>query len=359
MNQIKRPSLVIDELKVRRNIQRMVSKADSNGIDFRPHFKTHHSKNVGDWYREAGVNKITVSSVTMAQYFVDQGWQDVTIAFPYNPLEWREINELSNKIRLNILVESKESLNHAIKHITGTAGYFIKLDVGTHRTGIELSQIDLLKALIDQSSTRIVFKGLLSHAGHTYRARGEDEIKQIYTESIGIIQEFLNAIDQEVYVSFGDTPSCSVIGEFDSFVRELRCGNFAYYDLMQAQIGSCSEEEIGVSVACPVVAKHPSRNEVVIYGGAVHFSKESLEDSGGKFFGKAVSYNGSTWEIIPEMRLTRISQEHGILHCPDNWVKKLQIGDIVGVLPIHSCLTAQLLRDQFTLEGAIIERMTI
>ena len=47
----------------------MARKAKDNGLIFRPHFKTHQSIEIGEWFRESGVNKITVSSLTMANYF--------------------------------------------------------------------------------------------------------------------------------------------------------------------------------------------------------------------------------------------------------------------------------------------------
>ena len=31
-------------------------------------------------------------------------------------------------------------------------------------------------------------------------------------------------------------------------------------------------------IACPVVALHPERKEVIIYGGAVHLSKDNYTD---------------------------------------------------------------------------------
>ena len=57
---------------------------------------------------------------------------------------------------------------------------------------------------------------------------------------------------------------------------EIRPGNFAYYDVMQYHIGSCNMDNIAVAVACPVVAVHPQKNELVIYGGAIHLSKEFI-----------------------------------------------------------------------------------
>ena len=99
------PTLLIDEARVRRNIGRIVAKGAATNTELIPHFKTHQSISIGDWFKEFGVNSITVSSVSMAKYFADHFWNDITIAFPVNLLEIENIKELSGKVKLNLLVD--------------------------------------------------------------------------------------------------------------------------------------------------------------------------------------------------------------------------------------------------------------
>src|SRR5690606_14524169 len=98
----------LDKEVVLRNIERMAKKAAEHRLRFRPHFKTHQSAEVGEWFRAFGVEAITVSSVRMAEYFAVSGWNDITIAFSVNVLELFNINRLAANIRLNVLVENKE-----------------------------------------------------------------------------------------------------------------------------------------------------------------------------------------------------------------------------------------------------------
>jgi D-serine deaminase-like pyridoxal phosphate-dependent protein len=58
---------------------------------------------------------------------------------------------------------------------------------------------------------------------------------------------------------------------------ELRPGNFVCYDVTQVQIGSCDFNQIAVVLACPIVSIHKERGEMIIYGGSVHLSKDSLK----------------------------------------------------------------------------------
>ena len=72
-----------------------------------------------------------------------------------------------------------------------------------------------------------------------------------------------------------------MVGQFGP-VDELRPGNFVFYDLMQEEIGACTLDDIAVAMACPVVAVHPDRMQWIIYGGAIHFSKDFLTLEGGR-----------------------------------------------------------------------------
>jgi D-serine deaminase-like pyridoxal phosphate-dependent protein len=68
--------------------------AQKHSLAFRPHFKTHQSLELGNWFKDYGVTQITVSSLEMAEYFATQ-WNDITVAFPVNVLEINRINSLA------------------------------------------------------------------------------------------------------------------------------------------------------------------------------------------------------------------------------------------------------------------------
>ena len=350
---IVKPTLIVNRERVKNNIRRMAEKAKRNKVVFRPHFKTHQSALVGEWFRECGVEAITVSSVTMAGYFAGHGWKDITIAFPLNMREIDGINDLAGSIRLNLLLESVEAALFLKKNLHHQAGIWIKVDVGTHRTGIDWQNFAEIVTLAKEihSSPNLSLKGILTHAGHTYRAGSKEKIINIYNETLRRMKEvqshLMAEIKQHIAISVGDTPACSLvedIGEID----EIRPGNFVYYDVMQLKIGSCKEEDIAATVACPVVALHPRRNEIVVYGGAVHLSKEMLvEKNGRKHFGLIALASKEGWsKFLADTYVASISQEHGVIRTVPGVINKIRYGDLLMILPVHSCLTADLLRDQ-------------
>ena len=361
--EITKPTLLLDKDIALRNIDKMVRKANDLHLNFRPHFKTHQSAEIGKWFKEAGVKAITVSSVTMANYFADQGWDDITIAFSVNIPEIPEINELASLINLNVLIENEEGLEALQEQITWHTGVFIKIDTGYNRTGIEANQVQLIDQLLEmiQKSPLLQFKGFLSHTGHTYQANSTHDIFSRHFNAL-LKMKALKARYQnewpELMVSLGDTPSCTLCDNFDG-VDEIRPGNFVFYDLMQFKLGVCKLSDIAVRMVCPVVAVHPSRNEVVIYGGAIHFAKDSIINIDGKpLFGRIiVSENDEKILLDERSYLHSLSQEHGILKIsPRDW-NYFKPGKLIEIIPVHSCLTANLMKEYLTTEGEVIKMM--
>ncbi len=357
MAEITYPTFVIDKDICLQNIERMVEKAKRYKVRFRPHFKTHQSAKIGEWFKMYGVDAITVSSVKMAGYFAAHNWDDITIAFPVNIYEISEINRLAANIKLNILVENKESAELLAKRIDNPTGVFIEIDTGHNRTGILPAKTGIIDQIIDilTANKKITFKGFLTHSGHTYRARSTNEIFSRHFDALLKMQSLKRKYKTKfsnIEISIGDTPSATLCTNFNG-IDEIRPGNFVFYDLMMQNLGVCSFKDIAVKVVCPVIGKHISRNEVVIYGGAVHLSKDSIININGKpMFGRIIiQKNGEKILLDPLNYVATLSQEHGILKVEQKQFKNFHVGDMVEIIPVHSCLTANLAKKYLTTDG--------
>ena len=353
---ITKPTLVVNKDKVLRNIKRMKEKVENSPgrIRFRPHFKTHQSTKIGQWFRELGITAIAVSSVDMALFFAQAHWQDITLAVLVNPLQIEAINQLIKtfEVDLNLVVDSCDRVIFLNKKLKYPVKLWIKIDTGYHRTGIQWDQKEEVLRIVREikRSPRLHFRGLLTHSGHSYRAGSTQEIKDIYSDTVSKMGALRGYLAESgifnVEISMGDTPTCSVVEEFYG-VDEIRCGNFVFCDLMQFYLGSCKEEDIAAAAACPVLARYPQRNEIVIYGGAIHLSKESLTGTNRPTHFGLVALPGSTYwnwgPIIADTFVASLSQEHGIIKTTPALLNQIDTGDIVMILPVHSCLTANLL----------------
>jgi D-serine deaminase-like pyridoxal phosphate-dependent protein len=343
------PTLLINTSQCVQNIRTIHKKAVKGTLIFRPHFKTHQSEVIGRLFKQEGITCITVSSLRMADEFARKGWTDIAVAFPVNILEIDLINELAGKILLSLILESNEVAVHLNQHLKHKVQVYIKVDTGYHRTGISATDDNAIESLVHElsHSSKLNFIGFLAHAGHSYKAHGSEELESIYNNTLLPLQKlkfkYLDTFPNLI-ISIGDTPTCSIATSFEG-ADEIRPGNFVYYDATQLFIGSCQLNQIAAFMACPVVAKHRERNELVVYGGAVHFSKDLLiHPVYGICYGLLAEWTDHGLKLIEGCFVKSLSQEHGILSVTTNYLDNKKPGDIVYIIPVHSCLTAHLMK---------------
>lgn len=357
------PVLTLDKDVCLKNIERMALKAKKHNLLFRPHFKTHQSIKVGEWFKLFNVHSITVSSVRMAEFFAANGWNDITIAISLNILEIENINRLAHSIKLNILVENKEAIHAINKKITSNLGVFIKIDTGFNRSGILSGKIGLIDSMLEllKENKNLQFKGFLTHSGHTYQAKSPYDIHSIHFDAILKMKSLKQRYKTKypnLIISIGDTPSCSICNNFDQ-IDEIRPGNFVFYDLMQLKLGTCDFDDIALKLICPVLSVHKSRNEVIIYGGAIHLSKDYVINIDGKsMYGRISVFNNEEKILLDEKNyVSKLTQELSILKIAPKNLQYFIPGTLVEIIPVHSCLTANLNGYYLTNENESIPMM--
>lgn len=354
---ITKPTIIIDEKKVRQNIEKMSRKAQKGGCRLRPHCKSLQSADIASILKEYGITSITVSSVDMAAYFASHGWKDITVAVPLNIRQIDEINRLAGKISLGVVVESVSSARFLAGNSRSPLNVWIEIDSGENRTGVHwknTAETETIAEIIREAKT-LSLSGLLTHAGQSYEQASVTSIQKVHQDSITRMNTVRDHMSLRGFtglkISTGDTPTCSIMNDF-SRVDEIRPGNFVIYDLIQVSLGACTEEDIAVTLACPVISKHPERNELVIYGGGAHFAKDFLLRDGTPYFGLVTLPTKTGWSAsIKNAWLDKLSQVHGTVKAEKDFIEKINIGDILTILPIHSCLTTNLHQTFLTVEG--------
>ncbi len=344
------PIIILDSERCKRNIHRMAERAKNANCVFRPHFKTHQSKTIGRWFRDAGVRGITVSSVSMANYFVEDGWDDITIAFPFFTQQLDGLKKLENQTKLRLFVNSVDDLELLSDELKNPFRFFIEIDPSAGRSGIHFQNTDHISNLIESSTKldKCTFHGFYIHDGRTYTARSTKEIQEKINPTLDILVD-LESKFPDAIISMGDTPSASTSDRLRE-LDEMTPGNFVFYDYMQVQIGSCSLDDVALFTVLPIAQKIQASDRTILHGGAVHLSKEFLHASDGKNFGPLINYSSGSDISRSDLFVSAISQEHGTVQgipSEDNRV---------WVCPIHSCLTANLYSQYFTVDGDAIEK---
>jgi D-serine deaminase-like pyridoxal phosphate-dependent protein len=122
-----------------------------------------------------------------------------------------------------------------------------------------------------------------------------------------------------VVVSAGGTPTAHRVAQMEG-ITEIRPGAYALSDRDQVALGWGTLEDCALSVLTTVVSR-PTATRAVI-------------DAGTKTLSSDGSFQDGAWGVVvgrPELRLVRLTEEHGILQVPD--ASDLPIGTHLRVIP--------------------------
>lgn len=357
MKALDRPIAVVDTQRCKDNIKRMYKIAVDAGCQFRPHFKTHQSIVIGTWFKDVGVTAITVSTPEMGLYFAEDGWKDITIGFPFYSGQIDALKQLQNQSRVKLFINQVSTFEFLEENLDKPLDMYIEIDAGYGRSGIYYQDTDKIDELIKsaQNSTKINFYGFYIHDGGTYKKKGIDEVKEVVEEDFEALKT-LKSRYENANLCFGDTPSCAMLNDFDE-LDELSPGNLVFYDLMQTEIGSNSLDQVGLLVKVPIAQILMDKDQIIIHGGAVHFSKDSIQKDGEITFGQPVYYDeNNTLKEFYGSRISSLSQEHGVVSGYHQLKDYIDKNGYLLICPVHSCLTANLFDHYTTTDGKLISK---
>jgi D-serine deaminase-like pyridoxal phosphate-dependent protein len=315
----------------------MVTRAGRHDLELRPHGKTHRSREVGDWMRESGIRETAVTSLRMAREFAAWGWDRITIAMPLNPQEIPELaalaRSLESTLHLTVLLVDPAVAVGLSEQCGVPLSYYVELDLGYGRSGIDYRDRKAVEEII-ASAGKHHWRGYYAHSGHTYEAVGEAAIRKTHQAVLERMDEVHTRSGMTRAFAYGDTPSCSTQEDFRG-IHSIGPGNFVYYDLTQAAIGSCTVGDIAICLAAPVV-QVKARGEVVLHAGWAQLGKDRLADG---TYGRVVPLNRhGQWTGDRTIgKVSKLSQEHGSAILDGASAAEISVGDVVGILPVHAC----------------------
>ena len=136
--------------------------------------------------------------------------------------------------------------------------------------------------------------GLLTHAGHGYRASDPDELRTIATREVLDMTDTAERCEREGLpireISVGSTPTARIAAAVPG-VTEIRPGTYVFNDVQQLRLGIATEETCAARVLATVVAR-PTAERFLIDGGTKSFSSDGGD--GPPFPGGASSPAGPT-----------------------------------------------------------------
>lgn len=329
------PQLVIDWDVMQRNITDMQKVADDAGVKLRPHTKTHKTPLISHLQLQAGSRGITVAKLGEAEVMQAGGVDDILVAFPLQGAPKLErLLHLAQRSNVFVSLDSRkvaQDISDAA-HPRGTKiGVYVEVDVGLGRVGAAHHEgaRELVREIVELPG--IDFRGIMTHAGHTYKAKTLEEIKQLgQQEGEWMVEtaELIRADGIEVReVSVGSTPTaryCSTV----QGVTEMRPGTYVFYDTTQVLKFACAWQDCAQTVLATVVVKHPDR---------------LIFDAGSKTLSSDVAPNGlyGTVKGYPNLEIWRLNEEHATVRIAGDGPLP-EIGDKVEIIPNHACAVMNL-----------------
>ncbi len=326
MEHVDTPSPIVLLDVVRNNIARMQDFATSNGVDLRPHVKTHKCLEIGRLQADAGARGITAGTLGEAETFAHAGFDDILLAYPIWPSGTKaaRIRALAGTTRLTIGIDNPS----AIAALAGAMGdepdrlqILIEIDCGAHRSGASPRDAGELATTARKAGMRPV--GVFTYPGHgssssEARRQAARDQERALTEAA---DSMTRAGVSPQIVSAGSTPTV----EFSTadIITEVRPGEYVFYDLDNARLQDCSAEDIALYVAATVVSTWVP-GQIIVDTGTKALGREGNTERG---YGAVAGTDAV---------LTRLNEYHGYL-ATRGLGGTPQVGTVLPIAPNHVC----------------------
>lgn len=345
------PCLLLEHEALARNAARFLEIARRHGVTLRPHLKTAKSIEVAKLASDQGAGApITVSTLAEAEFFARAGFRDILYAVGMAPGKLtraakirREHGPILTLVTDNVTMA--KAANEFTEREEADFSFLIEVDSGDLRAGV-LPESDDLLAVAEAlgNSTRIQLRGVMTHAGHSYKTKDADKIAAIAEEERASVVTAAKRLREAGYpvevVSVGSTPTVAFAKDLTG-VSEVRCGVHVFFDLDQLGRGVCEPDDLALSVLASVIGHNREARTILIDAGGLALSKDLganafLPDAG---FGYVCDVESR--ERLDGLSVVGVSQEHGRIEIDDPiWYDRLPVGSQVRVLPNHACFTA-------------------
>jgi D-serine deaminase-like pyridoxal phosphate-dependent protein len=318
---------------VERNIAEMAAVAREAGVALRPHTKTHKSPEIARMQIDAGSRGLTVAKLGEAEVMADAGLTDLLIAYPIvGELKLARLEALLERATVRVsldTLEVAEGLGRLGTRLGVDIAVLVEVDTGLHRMGRAPGEPSATLALEIARVPGVEVIGLLTHAGHAYRASDAEELRRAATREVEDLLDTAERCAREGLpireISVGSTPTARIAARVPG-VTEIRPGTYVFNDVQQLRLGVATLETCAAYVFVTVVAR-PTAERFLVDAGSKSFSSDGGD--GPPWPGRGVALGR------PDLVLDFFSEEHGVGHIEG--AGDLAIGERLQVIPLHVC----------------------
>lgn len=353
VNELTTPALLVDLAKVKANCRNMLATCRAMGVSLRAQVKTHKTIE-GAELQTGGVNRgLVTSTLGEAEFYANHGFDDILFGFPLIPHHMPRVTALTRRLeKFHVMVDSQlatETLRKTPPPPGKTWSVLLKVDCGNNRAGVwweDEAGVELAELL--SASANITFVGVYVHCGNSYNTKDPGQVEQIRDLTVERVMKFVGRAKERGVtcdtVGIGSTPTCSLPGDKMKNLTELHPGNYTFYDVQQASLGSCTMEDIACCVATRVIGHYPRRNQMLIDCGFLGLTKQGYGNM-------ATGYGVIRGQ--PNLKLSAMTQEIGFVEPlkGDLDYEQFPINSLLYILPWHACATAAMYSVYHVVEG--------
>lgn len=354
------PCLVLDADRMDRNIARLRSRLDGLGVALRPHLKTTKSVEIARRVMSTPAGPATVSTLMEAEQFVAAGVQDIIYAVGIAPSKLPQVLALRAKgADLAVVLDTVEQAQ-AVALASRQAGMripaLIEIDCDGHRSGVRPDDSQRLVEIGGALAAGAELRGVLTHAGGSYAARGPEALRQcaeVERRSVVDAATLLREAGLACPVlSVGSTPTAHSASDLAG-VTDVRAGVFVFFDLVMAGVGVCQVDDIALSVLATVIGHQREKGWILVDAGWMALSQDrgTRRQDVDQGYGVVCDISGKPYG---DLIVADANQEHGIVTVRPGSrgvLPRLAIGDRVRILPNHACATAAQHRSYHVVRG--------
>jgi len=355
------PSVIVDLDTLERNIAEMAAAAMAEGVQLRPHIKTHKSPRIARMQLDAGAVGITCAKLGEAEAMADGGITDIFVCYPLvTVMKVRRLAALARRpgMTVSTIVDSPEgiaALSSVFAHEPAPLDVLVKVDTGLGRVGVAPGDATVALARQVAVAPGLRFSGICMHEGQTYKYPDSTERANVGREAGETLVTTARVLDavglSPARVSSGSTPGGPVTASVAG-ITEMRPGNYAFYDAMQVGLHVVPPERCALRVLITVVS-HTARDRAVMDAG----SKTLTSDTG--VHGMTGSAGHGIVVGKEDIQIAGLSEEHGWLKL-DPHGSDVRIGEMLEVIPVHSCPVANLAGELVMVRGgAVVDRWPV
>lgn len=348
LEQLETPVPVVDLDRLALNLDRMAAYVTLHGLRLRPHVKTHKSPRIAAEQLRLGAAGLTCATLREAEV-MSEVCNDILIAYPpVGAARLERLARLPSEVQITVAADNPDSLSAL--SVAARLGHrevnvLVEIDLGMHRVGVGSPEkaVALAKAINGMSSLR--FAGLMVYPGHIRQPiDGQTESLALLAKDIERYCDALADVGLTPrVVSGGSTPAAWRMHEVEG-ITEVRPGTYVYNDRTTAELGACHWDDCAYTVLATVVST-AVKGQAVVDAGTKSLGREPIgADSNGY---------GALLER-PEVKVMRMSEEHGILDLSQtSW--RPRIGDLVRIVPNHVCISVHLFDEIIGVRGHAVE----